>query len=375
MNITETSSENYVLDNITEEENKVGTSENVEEYEEENIPFKYSITSYGADYPVDSIVKRLENGSIYIPSLQRRYVWKLEQASRFIESLLIGLPVPGIFLSKEKETGKLLVIDGQQRLRTLQYFYSSIFQPSGKKFALKDVQEQFQGCTYDSLEEDDRRRLDDSIIHATVVTQDEPSEDDSSIYHIFKRLNTGGTTLKAQEIRSSIYHGEFNDLLKQMNDHPAWRDVYGKSDKNMRDEEMILRFIALYFQSDDYKKPMTEFLNKFMGKNRHLQIYSGEQIKNKFELTIQTIYNALGNKAFKPKRSLNAAVFDAVMVGIARRLDQGSVKDVTALASQYQSLLAKDDFQAVTINTARTSEEGIIKERIKLATEAFAEIE
>ncbi|NET72571.1 MAG: DUF262 domain-containing protein, partial [Sphaerospermopsis sp. SIO1G2] len=243
MNITETSSETYALDNITEEENTVENPSDLEE--EDNIPFKYSITSYGADYPVDSLFKRMENGSIYIPSLQRRYVWKLEQASRFIESLLIGLPVPGIFLSKEKETGKLLVIDGQQRLRTLQYFYNGIFQPSGKKFALKDVQEEFQGRTYESLEEEDRRRLDDSIIHATIVTQDEPSEDDSSIYHIFERLNTGGTTLQPQEIRSSMYHGEFNNLLKNLNNHPAWRNIYGKSNKSMRDEEMILRFLAL----------------------------------------------------------------------------------------------------------------------------------
>lgn len=373
MNITETSSETYSLDNITEEENTVENSSNLEE--EDNIPFKYSITSYGADYPVDSLCKRMENGSIYIPSLQRRYVWKLEQASRFIESLLLGLPVPGIFFSKEKETGKLLVIDGQQRLRTLQYFYGGIFQPSGKKFALKDVQEEFKGRTYESLEEEDRRRLDDSIIHATVVTQDEPSEDDSSIYHIFQRLNTGGTTLKPQEIRSSIYHGEFNDLLKQINNYPAWRNIYGKSNKNMRDEEMILRFLALYFNVNNYQKPMTEFLNKFMGKNKHLKFYSGQQIKDKFETTIQLINDSIGSEAFKPKKSLNAAIFDAVMVGIARRLERGSIQNIDDLVSQYQSLLNNHNFQAVTTNTARTSEAGIIKERIKLATEAFAEIE
>ena len=361
MNITETSSETDIIENFKEDE-------------DENIPFKYSITSYGADYPVDSLVKRLKNGSIYIPSLQRHYVWKLDQASRFIESLLIGLPVPGIFFSKEKETGKLLVIDGQQRLRTLQYFYHGIFPPSDKKFALKNVQKQFEGCTYDSLEEEDRRRLDDSIIHATIVTQDEPSEDDSSIYHIFKRLNTGGTVLKAQEIRSSIYHGEFNDLLKDMNNHPAWRSIYGKSDKNMRDEEMILRFLTLYFKSDEYKKPMTEFLNEFMGKNRHLKIYSGQEIKQKFETTIKTIYDCIGGKAFKPKRNLNAAVFDAVMIGIARRLENGEIKDIDSLSLKYEALLNDHDFQEVTTNTARTSEVGIVKERIKLATEAFTEI-
>jgi len=93
-----------------------------DESTDEIVPYKYSITSYGADYPVDSLVSRLERDVIFIPSFQRSYVWSLNQASRFIESLLLGLPVPGVFFSKETETGKLLIIDGQQRLRTLQYF-------------------------------------------------------------------------------------------------------------------------------------------------------------------------------------------------------------------------------------------------------------
>src|SRR5689334_16025480 len=82
-------------------------------------PLQYSITSYGADYPVDSLVKRIQVGDIFVPEFQRHFVWKHPQASRFIESLLLGLPVPGIFLSRDEETNKLLVIDGQQRLETL----------------------------------------------------------------------------------------------------------------------------------------------------------------------------------------------------------------------------------------------------------------
>ena len=197
---------------------KTPIDNNLEEDSEENLPFKYAISSYGADYPVDSLVKRINNESIYVPSFQRGYVWKLQEASRFIESLLLGLPVPGIFLSKEKETQKLLVIDGQQRLLTLLYFYNGIFLPTKKEFTLINVQPQFQDVTYKSLLDEDRRRLDDSILHATIIKQDEPSEDDSSIYHVFERLNTGGTTLKPQEIRSCIYHGEFNELLHVLND-------------------------------------------------------------------------------------------------------------------------------------------------------------
>ncbi|HSE57197.1 MAG TPA: DUF262 domain-containing protein, partial [Nitrospiraceae bacterium] len=122
--------------------------DNLGDDSDELLPFKYSITSYGADYPVDSLIKRIADGSIYVPSFQRGYVWKVKQASRFIESLLLGLPVPGIFLSKEQGTQKLLVIDGQQRLRTLQYFYEGIFEPGGKKFSLRGVQSKYNGSTY-----------------------------------------------------------------------------------------------------------------------------------------------------------------------------------------------------------------------------------
>jgi len=339
---------------------------------EELIPFKYSITSYGADYPVDGLVKRIKDGDVYIPSFQRGFVWTLKMASRFVESLLLGLPVPGIFLSKEQETQKLLVIDGQQRLRTLQYFYEGIFAPTKREFALTGVQSQFDGAMYKSLEDEDRRRLNDSILHATIVKQDEPSDDDSSIYHIFERLNTGGLQLRPQEIRVCIYHGEFNDLLKQLNENESWRTLYGRVDRRMRDQELILRFLALYFNAENYKKPMKGFLNIFMGKNRHLDFWSGDEIRQAFVNAIGVVQEYLGSKAFKPKRALNAAVFDAVMVGIARRLSQGPIQNAHALRERYEALLRNNTFIAVS-ETATADEENV-KLRLKLATEAFADI-
>ncbi|WP_230840977.1 GmrSD restriction endonuclease domain-containing protein [Gloeobacter morelensis] len=224
--------------------------------EDEVIPFKYSIASYGADYTVDGLVKRMASGDVYVPTFQRGYIWNIKQASRFIESLLLGLPVPGIFLSREEVSKKLLVIDGQQRLRTLQYFYEGIFHHTKKQFALQGVQKRFEGKTYKTLSEEDRRQLDDSVIHATIIKQEEPSEDDSSIYYIFERINTGGTLLQPQEIRSCIYHGPFNELLGKLNQNSAWRSIYGPISKNMRDQELILRFLALNFDLYNYEEPM-----------------------------------------------------------------------------------------------------------------------
>lgn len=207
---------------------------------EDVFPFQYSITSYGADYPVDGLVKRIESGDIFVPEFQRRYVWNIKQASRFIESLLLGLPVPGIFLAKEGDTQKLLVIDGQQRLLSLKFFYEGIFEPTNRAFKLGNVQAHLDELTYKTLRDDDRRRLDDSILHATIVRQEQPSEDNSSIYHIFERLNTGGSLLQPQEIRACIYHGPFVALLKDLNEHAPWRHVYGTVSRRMRDQELIL---------------------------------------------------------------------------------------------------------------------------------------
>jgi len=162
------------------EMNKYKETEIIDQSEDEVLDFTYSITSYGADYPIDSLIKRLRNETIKIPKFQRVYVWTEKQASRFIESLLLGLPVPGIFFSRDLDSADLLVIDGQQRLKSLLYFYEGHFED--KVFRLKDVQKRFENKTYEELEADDKTRLDDSIIHATIVKQDEPSEDNSSIY-------------------------------------------------------------------------------------------------------------------------------------------------------------------------------------------------
>ncbi len=342
----------------------------VAEDAEEVIPFRYSITSYGADYPVDGLVKRLANGSIMVPRFQRGYVWSLREASRFVESLLLGLPVPSIFLSRETNTQQLLVIDGQQRLQTLRYFYEGLWPATRKEFALKTVQLKFEGATYKSLADEDRRRLDDSIIHAIIVKQDEPSDDESSIYYIFERLNTTGVTLTAQEIRAAIFHGLLSDLLKTLNGIEEWRKIYGPVNKFMRDQELILRFLALYFDSESYSRPMKEFLNKYMGKNRYLRQQDGPTIRTLFKNTISVVFSALGDRAFKPARAINAAVFDGVMVGIARRLARGPIVDVAELRAAYEALLNNPDF--IAVSERATADEESVATRLRLATNAFA---
>jgi uncharacterized protein with ParB-like and HNH nuclease domain len=348
------------------------------EQEAEEVPSRYSITSYGADYPVDGLVKRLSVDDIHIPEFQRQYVWNLRQASRFVESLLLGLPVPGIFLSKDQESQKLVVIDGQQRLRTLQYYYRGIFDPSGRAFSVSLEDSIFNGFTYDKLSKEDRRRLDDSIIHATIVKQDEPSDDQSSVYKIFERLNTGGLVLTPQEIRASIFQGEFNNLLRELNQNTHWRLLFGPPNTRMRDQELILRFFALYFRASTYDRPMKEFLNKFMGTNKRLKLFSKDQLKKAFEPTAKLIQEDFGLSAFRRVTStsssgvFNAAVFDSVMIGVARRLEHGPVKDVSAMKKSHSDLLNSAAFVDVTGKS--TADKDNVKVRLDLATNAFADI-
>jgi uncharacterized protein with ParB-like and HNH nuclease domain len=332
------------------------------------ILFKYSITSWGADYSVKDLVRRLNDKVIIIPDFQRNYIWNLSQASRFVESLLLNLPVPSIFLA-EIENKKYIVIDGQQRLTSLQLFYKGMFR--GKEFKLVGVKEEFDNRTYLSLEESDRFNLDESLIHAIIIRQDDPQNDFSSAFNIFERLNTGGNILYPQEIRSCIYsQGLFNKLLKELNEYESWRKMYhGSANDRMKDQELILRFFALYFTGDRYKRPMKEFLNKFMGKNTNLNLYNETDLKKKFSTIIDFIYKALGDKAFRIKTTINAAVFDAVMVGVAKRLDKGHISNIESFKIKYYELLENESFLK-SISTA-TSDENNVKNRIDLASKYF----
>lgn len=348
----------------------------------EVIPFTYTITAYGADYPVDALVKRIESNDIVVPffrwepdedsevvGFQREYVWPRTTADRFVESLLLGLPVPGIFLVRE-ESGRFLVLDGHQRLHTLRCFYSGIIQ--GSEYRLESVQERFVNKRYRDLDVEDRRRLDNSIIHATIVHQDEPTEDQSSIYVLFERLNTGGVNLQPQEIRVALYHGPLVRVLRDLNERDSWRALYGAKSRRLKDMEMILRFFAFYFYADSYRSPMKDFLNRYMASNRRLQRQNNEVLTNLFVETTDTILNHLGPKAFRPQRAVNAAVIDSLMTGVARRLAEGPIRDRRRFNASFDRLKANDDYNLAT--ETGTSQPANVQNRLRLATEAFAKV-
>jgi uncharacterized protein with ParB-like and HNH nuclease domain len=338
---------------------------------------QYDIASYGADYDVEGLVNRLNRGDVLIPPFQRNYIWKLPEASRFIESLLLGLPVPGVFLARERDSNKLLVIDGQQRLKSLQFFYDGYFNPKPDEekkqvFKLVGVQENFEGKTYKTLDDKDRIRLNDSLIHATIVKQESPKDDDTSVYHIFDRLNSEGRRLTPQEIRTAIDHGNFIGRIKELNEYPPWRQIYGRKSGRLKDQELILRFLAFYFEGDKYERPMKEFLNKFSQSHRKADDLFLQSAQNEFTNTIDVVLKSIGPRAFRPIGPFNAAVFDSVMVGLARRLDKSDIEKPEVVRDAYFQLLEDPEYQALISQS--TSDENNVRIRVKKAIDKFSEI-
>lgn len=335
--------------------------------EDEPSPYRYSVTSYGVDYPIEAIVQKIDTDSIYVPPFQRQFIWGREEASRFIESLILGLPVPGVFLAHDA-TNRLIIVDGQQRLMSLFYFYKGIIR--GEKFTLKGVVPDLEGKSFATLSSDDRNTLEYQTIHATVLRPSDPQGDLNSIYSLFERLNTGGKRLTAQEIRSSIYYGPFNDYLNELVNNQDWVDIFGFSNDRYKSQELILRFFAFYYDRESYDKPMSLFLNRFMSDNRDLGKHAKAELSSLMFPTITLIADALGRRAFRLGGGINAAVFDSVMVALTTRLLTGLGTVPSQVREAYMSLLKNDRY--VSAVRAGTSDKASIETRIALASEYFA---
>lgn len=355
-----------------EDEYQLGLDAGVDdESADEASSISFSITSYGADYPIDTLVKRMKSEAFFIPKFQRNFVWSQRHASRFVESLLMGLPVPGIFLYKEAETGRHLVVDGQQRLRTLQYFYSGLF--LDKAFRLVGVRKEWEGKTYSELETSEQLRLDDSILHATIFQQDQPKDTRRSLYFVFERINSGGIRLSPQEIRNCISESIVLDAARTLNDNSDWRAIFGKKkNTRLKDQELVLRALAMMHGRKEYAAPMRDFLNTFASnEDDSIDMSTIQELSKCFQLSIAAVNKSIGQSAFRPSGTLNAAVFEAVMVGIAERYRADVTQpDLQKIAAAYTKLLGNQDFRTATERA--TAREDPVETRQRLAVEAFA---
>lgn len=381
-----------MTDELIVRSDEIQDDEQEQQIEGSALPFmRYSITSYGADYTVDQLVERMKRGDLYIPEFQRGYVWKIHQASQLIESLLLGLPVPSIFVSRD-DKNRLLIIDGQQRLSSLRYFFAGKFprdpnELEGKspenpedadayiEFRLTGVQEPFAGKTYQTLNEEDRRQLNDSVIRAVILQQNAPREEfATSIYFIFRRLNTNSSPLTQQEIRAAVFDGSLNRLLKELDNYETWTRIYTSKVSRLRKrgQELILRFFAFHERLEQYVDSISleVFLNNYMNHYAQASDDKINQLRKRFTSTLDAIYDAIGERAFRFSGGrFNAAFFDAVMVAVAKRLEEGKLTK-SKLASAYRRLSVNREFEdAAIVSTADVSQ---VQKRMRIAIEIFS---
>ena len=217
---------------------------------------KYSIYEY---------LRQLKKGSIILtPDFQRHEVWKQKQKSCFIESVLMGLPLPPIYLKKDSDT-RYIVVDGLQRTSTLRDFMDGKLRLSGLEPEGKNLLEGVTVETLDDVKEGLRARLEDRKMLVYVM---EPSVPMTVVYDVFNRINTGGTQLSRQEIRNCILQGKSTVLLKELAENTTFKRSIGNGikDTRMKDREAVLRclaFAVLNYELD-YDGSMDKFLEKAM---------------------------------------------------------------------------------------------------------------
>lgn len=329
----------------------------------------YDIRTYGADLTLEILSNKLDSGEIKIPDFQRNYVWPPKKASKLIESILLGLPIPQIFLYRE-ENYDLLVVDGQQRLKTVNYFLKEKLE-NGSDFYLKGVKQKWEGKKYSTLTEPDRRKFNNTILRATIFEQIDP-KDNSSIFEIFERLNTGGMVLNEQEIRKCVIRGNISSFVEELNRYDNWRKLLKKEKPGarMKDIEMILRFLSLWENwqkhKKPYKKPMKDFITEFMKEKRDIDLSGQEKYSQMFKSVIDKIYNDVGIDVFRIKTGINIAVFDSITVALAI----SGVDKVNNLRDKIEELKKDDSY--INAVSKSTTDSDRVESRIKIAIQKFS---
>lgn len=352
-----------------------------------NLPY------FGADFDVAGLVRRLNDEDILIPrfdpdesedlsieGFQRQRVWTPPRAERFIESLLLGWPVPSIFLVVEPD-GRYLVLDGQQRLTTLQSFYSGSY-PDGKPFVLNDVADHLRSATYETLSKESRRRLNNTFIQAVVI---EPAGEDGrdSVYRLFGRLNSGGVSLTTQEIRVALYRGPMVDFVRELNHDENWRKLFGAAHKKLKDHEFILRSLAMakvlsemnehwdndQFRLSAYKPPMAQFLNNYLEKQSNFNELDDVATAAAFSASCELLVSALGADGLKFAGRLNAAHIDALLGTLIFANLSGWRLTTEQLTSAIDSL--RQNQQYIEFVSKSTSHRDSVYGRLQLASRAI----
>ncbi len=363
---------------------------------------EYDLSSSPNDFNVVTIHNFIESGAVKVPGFQRNYVWDIKRASKLIESLILGLPVPQVFLYEE-DRNRFLVIDGQQRLMTIYFFVKQRFPKRSKRAELRRLlagssvispellhndelfenfslrlaglatgkKNRFLGLNYSTLG-DYKTQFDLRTIRNVIVKQVRPSGDDSSIYEMFNRLNTGGINLTPQEIRASLYYSNLYDMLGDVNMRPSWRKLVGipEPDVHLRDVEILLRAIAMFDARGEYVSSMAQFLNNYSHKGRKFALDKIAILRGQLEWFIDSVASQIDKDHVFSSRTgrFSVTLFEATFAAAVRlRGERGETWVVKAGVIKQ----VRDDPSFMTFTQAGSNTKANVIGRLDLAYEVL----
>ncbi len=274
------------------------------------------------NYTVQLLVTRIEHNEVELaPPFQRSFIWKPERQSRLIESLLLRIPIPVFYVAAE-ENENWLVVDGVQRMSTIYNYVTDRFPLSQLEYLDK-----FERKRYSELPRPMQRRIGESELVVNII---DPRTPEDVMFNIFRRINTGGMSLKGQEIRNALYPGPVQGYLNKLAESEEFLKATNYSIKadRMADRECVLRFIAFYIDPwETYNaNDLDGFLNRTMTKINNMDPRHHEELANEFKKSMDAAYRIFGSDAFRKRyhrddsrhRPVSKALFDAWSVELAR---------------------------------------------------------
>lgn len=345
---------------------------------------EYDITASPNDFTVMMLCDFVDSGLVRIPGFQRNFVWDIGRSSRLIESLILGLPVPQLFLY-EQERNRFLVIDGQQRLMSIYYFIKKRFPRIERRADIRricdregglpdrvlyddcyfqtfdlrltsdfrDRENKLSGLNYETLG-DYRARLDLRPIRNIIVKQNAPLGDNSSIFEMFNRLNSGGVNLRPQEVRTSLYDSDFYKMLYRINaECQEWRKLLRSDtpDLHMKDIEILLRGFAMLMDGTHYAPSMVSFLNRFSQECKENSVEKNDYLERLF-LSFLRACAGLPDDAFLNKQNnrFNIALYEAVFAGSGKRaVAENRLIEGVLDARRIRDLETDEEFSAAAL--------------------------
>lgn len=338
------------------------------------------IVSQKIDLPISTLPEMIKEQIDLNPDFQRRDRWDVEKQSRFIESIIMNVPIPPVFLG-EDQYGKYVVLDGRQRLTAIKDFLSNLYKLSGLKVWADLNDQNFNDLQKKKLAAAITRRF----VPAVVILKESSSQ---VKYDVFDRLNTGGVIAEPMEIRNAVFQGGFNKLIRELAELPEFRRLWGiptepgeveknKLYRDMSDVELVLRFFALseYDRMDmkfkDYLGDYMERRNKEYVQNQALAAADRERFRRAVENCWIVFAEAAFRKAAEAKKS--APLADAVMISLADYTPDVVTPKAANIRGAIDTLLTGNEEKQQEFQKAfgtGTNGKGKIRTRIELAKEA-----